>query len=39
MAVLEKFLVPDIGSAARVDVIEVLVSPGDKITQDLPFQK
>lgn len=29
--------VPDIGGAAQVDVIEILVSPGDEITKDTPL--
>jgi len=32
--VAEKILVPDIGDAENVDVIEVLVSPGDSIAAD-----
>jgi pyruvate dehydrogenase E2 component (dihydrolipoamide acetyltransferase) len=31
---LEKILVPDIGGATNVDVIEVLVKPGDTIAKD-----
>lgn len=33
---IEKILVPDIGDAADVDVIEVLVKPGDSIAVDQP---
>ncbi|OGV35921.1 MAG: hypothetical protein A3E88_08185 [Legionellales bacterium RIFCSPHIGHO2_12_FULL_35_11] len=35
--VLEKILVPDIGGVDGVDVIELLVKPGDKIEKDTPL--
>ena len=34
MSNLEKVLVPDIGGASDVDVIEVFVKPGDTIAKD-----
>src|SRR3990167_9196913 len=37
MIVLEKILVPDIGGVDGVDVIELLVKPGDKIEKDTPL--
>ena len=37
MSVLENVLVPDIGGEAAVDVIEILVKPGDTIEKDSPL--
>lgn len=37
MTVLEKILVPDIGGATGVDVIELLVKSGDVIEKDMPL--
>ncbi len=37
MSVIENVLVPDIGGASGVDVIELLVKPGDKIDIDTPL--
>ena len=37
MSVLENVLVPDIGGEAAVDVIEILVKPGDTIEKDAPL--
>lgn len=37
MSVLENVLVPDIGGEAAVDVIEILVKPGDSIERDTPL--
>jgi pyruvate dehydrogenase E2 component (dihydrolipoamide acetyltransferase) len=37
MTVLEKILVPDIGGVSDVDVIELLVKPGDLIIKDTPL--
>lgn len=37
MTVLEKILVPDIGGVSGVDVIELLVKPGDQIAKDTPL--
>ena len=34
---MEKILVPDIGGASLVDVIEVLVKVGDIISKDTPL--
>lgn len=33
----KEIVVPDIGGASAVDVIEILVQPGDKIEQDTPL--
>jgi pyruvate dehydrogenase E2 component (dihydrolipoamide acetyltransferase) len=33
----EEVYVPDIGAASKVDVIEVMVKPGDKIAKDAPL--
>lgn len=33
----EDIQVPDIGTASKVDVIEVLVKPGDKVAKDAPL--
>ncbi|MDP3706403.1 MAG: 2-oxo acid dehydrogenase subunit E2 [Legionellaceae bacterium] len=37
MTVLQKIVVPDIGGTAGVDVIELLVKPGDTIDKDTPL--
>lgn len=37
MAAEQKVVVPDIGGASSVDVIELLVKPGDKIDQETPL--
>lgn len=37
MARIEEIRVPDIGGAADVEVIEILVKPGDKINQEDPL--
>lgn len=37
MSILENVVVPDIGGASGVDIIELLVKPGDKIEIDTPL--
>lgn len=37
MSVTEKITIPDIGGASSVDVIELLVKPGDAIEKDTPL--
>ena len=34
MSEIKEILIPDIGGAADVDVIEVLVSPGDTVVKE-----
>ncbi len=37
MTDMQKIVIPDIGGASGVDVIELLVKPGDNITKDTPL--